>query len=176
MCRDLNGIRLTVLPLSVPVVILANHSRGFYIHCSTHHDDSIHYQTYYDYAEVIAQDKNMVLFPGQARCGPGPFGAGKGRWRNIRGFCGTVIYRALKRAWTPKRHMEFPASFREIVLLLLMMWDRPDCTLNVLPKESIFVIIQFMDWDWFEDEEELVSSERSISPSKIRRGLEYFYY
>jgi len=176
MSRDILGTQpLNLVPLSIPVVVLAKQKRGFYIHCSVIHDEAIIYQSYNNYEEVTVQDKNIVLFPGQARCGFNPFD-NNGRWRFIRGFSGRVIYRAIKKVWSPRYHMKFPTSFRTVVRTLLMLWDRPGCILNVLPKESIFDIIGFMDWDWFESEENLNTSEPTVVLRRTHEFSDYYYY
>jgi len=154
--------RTTYVPLSVPVTVLAKETRGFYIHCSVHHDDALTYQTYHSFGEVIVQDKHIVLFPGQARCGSSPFG--RDRWRTVRGLSGTVRYRSIRKVWTPKIHCEFPRSFKRIVRLLLLMWYREDSIFHQIPQEALYEILKFMDWDWFEvDQKALLISEPSDS-------------
>jgi len=172
MARDVNGVRLTTIKLSIPIVVLAQQKRGFYIHCKVLDDEALKYQSYHNYSQVIAQDKNIALFPGQARCGATAFDR-YGRWRNIRGFTGKVIYREIRKVWNTRSHYDFPASFQEIVRLLLMMWNRSDCVLNVLPQEALFVIISKMDWDWFEDHEKLINSEESADVG-ISKFFDYY--
>jgi len=141
----------TFIPLVVPVTVLAGERRGFYIHCSVYHDNALFYQTYNSFGQVVAQDKHIAIFPGQARCGSSSFG--RGRWRKVRGLSGAVTYRPLKKIWTPKTHYDFPPSFQRIVMLMLMMWNRPDTVFNQIPQEALYEILQCMEWDWFEEDQ-----------------------
>jgi len=63
--------------------------------------------------------------------------------------------------WTPYTHLDFPRSFKSVVKILLMMSYRSGNLWSLLPREAIFEIIKYMEWDWFEDEKKL-KSERSI--------------
>jgi len=160
------GKKLTQVPLSIPVVILGKQKRGFYIHCEVYHDEAIKYQSYYTFEEIVAQDKHIALYPGQARCGYSAFDK-YGRWRTGRAFTGTVIYRSIKKIWSPCSHLEFPNSFKSVVKLLLMMSNRTDNLWSLLPREVFFEIIHYMDWDWFEVEKKRKTSERSLGLGRM---------
>jgi len=101
----------------------------------------------------VAKDPCVCVYPGQARCGIQPFEEPDqygGWWRSVRGFSGTIVYRAIKKVWSPKTHKEFPPKFRRIVLVLFMLCERPDCIFHQLPPEALFQILESMEWDWFE--------------------------
>ena len=148
---------VATIKLSKPVIIRPNCIRGFYIHSKVNHDRALKYQSYRGYEHVIADDRSIVMFPGQARCGVEPFSEedqdpgiwGWSWWRSIRGFSGSVTYRAIKKTWSPKTHHEFPPPFRRMVVILLMAWNRHDCVFQTLPLESLYTVIESMEWDWF---------------------------
>jgi len=151
----------TTLPLPVPVVIHSLDRQAFYIHSETHHDHGIVYQSYWHKQSVVAEDKNIVMYPGRARLGAEPFSYGI--WRYNRGFSGAVVYKTIPKVWSKKNHKEFPLTFKRVVLLLLLAQSNQDCIFHLLPVELIFKILQNMEWDSFEgtaDEDILYEIER----------------
>jgi len=121
------------------------------------HDRGLKYQSFPGFDYVIAHDKAIVVYPGQARCGQEPFSEddqdpglwGWSWWRSVRGFSGSVIYRAIKKVWSPKTHKEFPPAFRKIVRMLFMAWNRDNCVFHILPLEGLYMVLESMEWDWF---------------------------
>jgi len=148
---------LTTIKLAKPVALLPKQRRGFYIHSNAAHDQGLKYQSYQSYDTVVVKDKSVCVYPGQARCGQEPFEEadqyrGWSWWRSVRGFSGTITYRAIKKVWSPKTHKEFPPAFRRTVVVLFMLNDRPDCIFHLLPPEALFHILETLEWDWFGSE------------------------
>jgi len=141
--------------LKKPVLVKGYSKMGVYIHARNYTDQALFYQSYRNNNCIIAQDKYLKILPGRARCGVDPWNGTSGWWRSLRGLAGSVSYYAIRKNWSTKTHKDFPKSFKRIVLILLVLWRRnkkKECTLfNMLALEEVFLIIEKMEWDWFEN-------------------------
>lgn len=144
------------LPLSVPVVIPAGETHALFVHSSLNHDRGILYQTYPNVDAPICRDRDLSLFPGEARIGSVPFAdddddqAGRWGWyRGPRGLAGHVSYRTRPKLWSPETHRIFPVEFQLAIVTVLLCWQREECGLSILPLEALFTILRKMYWrDW----------------------------
>jgi len=138
---------LAVITLPEKIVLDPGVSMGFYVHVAVLHDDGLSYQTYRP-GEVIVDDGRIQVLCGAGRCGDRPFIGGW--WRGGRGLTGSVLYEAIRKVWTTRNHSEFPVSFRNTVVALLILWSREGTILNCLPAECMFAIFEQLEYDWFE--------------------------
>jgi hypothetical protein len=144
----INRQQLAYVRFEEPVQIDPGEERGFYVHVAVFHDDGISYQSFQPGTTII-EDHRMQLKVGAGRCGERPFLGGW--WRGGRGLSGSVLYEAMRKIWSPKTHKEFPASFQNIIIKLLVLWYREETIFHLLPLECMYVVFEQLEHDWFEN-------------------------
>jgi len=122
--RDLN--LCTIIYLSTPIVLHPLETKGFYIHCQTHHDESLAYHSHFSVQlsdQRLCEDKLLCITTGLAKVGPTPFGPspfGRNGWRERRAFCGSVLYRPKKWFGLLKPMINSQKIFKMLYLFYLL--------------------------------------------------------
>ena len=104
-------------------------------------------------SQRIVGDGNISIYPGQARVGPDPFNNEReeqnfwGWYRGPRGLAGAIRYRCIRRKWSPELHGMFPSAFQDVVMTIHMIaMLREECGLSHLPLETLWMIVEKLDW------------------------------
>lgn len=138
------------IQLDAPLLLPSGSQTGLYIHAVAEHDQALKYQSCSS-RNPSARDNNIRLWAGHARIGSSPFDTGEvgGRrnwYRRERAFAGDVIYHSVRLKWSPIEHLRFPSEFRGVVFTLFLCWYRDSCIISMLPLETLFNILECLDW------------------------------
>lgn len=146
---------LVELRLEEPLYMFAGDVYGVYIHSRQRGDQAIVYDNTQRSSAPSRQDGVFkVQTQGMAHVSSIPFmnaapwGWGRG-WRNNREFVGKVSYGIKFQLWKPDQetHSTYPASFREVVFILLAGQHRDSSILSWLPVEMVFYIINKLNYN-----------------------------
>lgn len=171
--------KITSIYLPKPFLLKPRDCIGFYIHCQTHHDQSLHYHTSCNSSELLCQDSLLGIKVGLAKVGILPFGRslwGEPGWRTARAFCGSILYRPLRMVWSAQTHDSFPKNFQSVVSFLFVEWETEGTLWSSLACEDIYCIVQHMEWNWFEEIKVEELEEREKSFQRIRKQMLKFSY
>lgn len=150
--------QLVELALEPPIVLAAGSSCGIYLHSSSAGEGGAPESIVYNNRrlDVTHDDPFLRVLPGMAHTGQVPFsrhGFWGHAWRPHREFVGQISYGVKWLLWNPQVHRRFPAGFRAVVRLLLLIRGRPGTWLSFLPDEALLHMLNMCRWDWFCDDD-----------------------
>jgi len=159
-----------LLKLETPIFLKPNSVVTIYVHSGVRSDRGIYYQSI-SRNSAYCKDDNLEIYPGFARVGNPAFDSndtddfgygnwGWGGWRSGRAFSGSIIYSIQGKKWSYNCHREFPLYFRDVVICLLLCWNREECPLSMIPAETLFHVIELLNWrDWEETNNKSLSKK-----------------
>lgn len=182
--------------LDRPIHLLPHSCHGIYIHSDLPDDLGIQYQSY-GKDSIVAQDDHISIYPGMGHTSCEPFDEQHGWYRPWRGPCGSFTYTARHKGWTISTHRIFPIEVRNAAFAMLLCQLRLERMQEVdlkrkqnsrrslslgpslsLPRFVIYYILEFMNWDWFDNltfsPKKLTKVDSSVvnDQRELERGLE----
>jgi len=137
-----------VILLDRQVILRKGDTCCVYIHSACRHDRGLNYQSY-PTGIAFAHNDLMHLIPGAGHTSPTPFDMAGGWFRRTRGLAGSVLYKILPFHWEPNLHLAFPTGFQRTVLVLLMIWRRPESSIHGFPIHVLYEIMTWLPWHCF---------------------------
>eukprot|EP00808_Paulinella_micropora_P001773 g30245.t1 len=141
--------KLSPMLLDPPIALHPGQSLGIYVHSQEEGDQGIVYNN--QRGTVTYVDRHLKIKPGCAHLSPQPFsgrGWGWGTWRMQREFVGRISYGCRWLLWSPVNHKKFPASFRRMVMVMLLCNSRHGSAIGMLPPDLVMHILNLCSWDW----------------------------
>ena len=180
-----------------PLRLLPHERKAIYCHSGLPDDLGIQYQSYSKH-DIIAEDDKIILHPGLGHTGSHPFDDVDGWYRSYRGLAGAVSYTFSIKGWSPFDHEIYTPELKSGVKTMLLCRQssinsslsrqsslsssidledefdtgtQPQPVIHRLPLYVIYHIMEFMNWDWFENlQVKSVQNEESGDEEESSRG------
>eukprot|EP01006_Ploeotia_vitrea_P044469 TRINITY_DN66833_c4_g1_i2.p1 TRINITY_DN66833_c4_g1~~TRINITY_DN66833_c4_g1_i2.p1 ORF type:complete len:290 (-),score=15.96 TRINITY_DN66833_c4_g1_i2:1135-2004(-) len=149
---------LVPLKLTTPIQLRPGEGCGLYIHSKTPGDEGLVYDN--QTRMVTHKDNYLRILPGMAHLSNKPFGRtgywGFG-WRSNRQFVGRLTYGIKWFLWRPEPTVfyRFPRQFQDMSVLLCWVKKQEGSTIEELPWDCLFFMLNFCRYNWLGDPETL---------------------
>ena len=194
-----------------PLTVLPHERKALYCHSGLPDDLGIQYQSY-ERNDIIASDDKIILHPGLGHTGSVPFDDVDGWYRSYRGLAGALSYTCTIKGWSPFDHEIYTPELKTGVKTMLLCRQssissslsrqssvnssidsegesleidvQPQPIVHTLPLHVLYYIMEFMNWDWFEnlrekveeqEDEEEESDERAAFRNGRMTAAQYIY-